>query len=79
MSRVNRAHRAAGELTLHSLLEQCMGFYRNKAIEPIRPMKVFPATQMLDAFRYMQRGQHIGKIVVAIPEDPKELEVTPVE
>ena len=56
-----------------------MEFYRKKAIEPIRPMKVFPATQMLDAFRYMQKGQHIGKIVVAIPEDPKGLEVTPVE
>ena len=42
-------------------------------------MKVFDATHMLDAFRYMQKGQHIGKIVVAMPEDPQGLEVTPVE
>ena len=66
------------DLTLHSLLKQCMGFYRKKAIEPIKPMKVFGATQILDAFRYMQKGQHIGKIVVAMPEDPNELELTPV-
>lgn len=56
-----------------------MEFYRKGVIEPIKPMKVFEATQMLDAFRYMQKGQHIGKIVVAMPEDRKGLEVTPVE
>ena len=42
-------------------------------------MKVFNATQILDAFRYMQKGQHIGKIVVAMSEDPKELEVKAVK
>ena len=56
-----------------------MELYEKKAIEPIRPMKVFTTTQMLDAFRYMQKGQHIGKIVVAMPVNPNELEVTPVE
>lgn len=73
------AHEAVAGLTLHSLLEDCMDFYRKTAIHPIRPMKVFDATQILDAFRYMQKGQHIGKIVVAMPEDPKGLEVTAVE
>lgn len=61
------------------LLTQCLEYYREKAVEPIKPMKVFDATQIVDAFRYMQKGQHIGKIVVAMPEDPKELEVTAVE
>lgn len=42
-------------------------------------MKVFDATQIVEAFRYMQKGQHIGKIVVAMPEDPKGLEVTAVK
>lgn len=59
-----------------SLLEQCMECYRQGAIKPITPMKIFEATQTLDAFRYMQKGQHIGKIVVTIPEDPSKLDVT---
>lgn len=37
-------------------------------------MEVFEGTQIVDAFRYMQKGQHIGKIVIAMPEDPEELE-----
>lgn len=41
-------------------------------------MKLFDATQVANAFRYMQKGQHIGKIVVKMPEDPGKLEVTPV-
>lgn len=36
-------------------------------IDPIRPIKSFPASQVVDAFRYMQKGQHIGKIVVTMP------------
>ena len=42
-------------------------------------MKTFKATQVLDAFKYMQRGQHIGKIVVTMPDDPADLEITAVE
>jgi hypothetical protein len=41
-------------------------------------MKLFKGTQIVDAFRYMQKGQHIGKVVVTMPEDPEELEVAPV-
>jgi 3-dehydroquinate dehydratase len=31
-------------------------------------VKVFDATNIGEAFRYMQKGQHIGKIVLRIPE-----------
>lgn len=34
--------------------------------KPIRVDKVFRAPAVLDAFRYMQQGKHIGKIVVEI-------------
>jgi NAD(P)-dependent dehydrogenase (short-subunit alcohol dehydrogenase family)/aryl carrier-like protein len=41
-------------------------------------MKVFDGTKIEDSFRYMQKGQHIGKIVVKIPESegPESLPIT---
>lgn len=57
----------------HRLLEQCITYYRQGEIEPIRPVRVFEARRIGEAFRYMQKGQHIGKIVVKMPEDPDEL------
>ena len=53
-----------------------MQYHRQGFIQPIKPMKLFEGTQIVDAFRYMQKGQHIGKIVVRVPEDPERLEVT---
>ncbi len=67
------------ELTVNSLLKQCMQYYRQGAIQPIKPMTAFDATRIVDAFKYMQKGQHIGKIVVTMPENPQELEVTAVK
>lgn len=66
-------------LTANSLLEQCMEYYLQGAIGPIKPMKIFDATRIVDAFKYMQKGQHIGKIVVTMPENPQELGVTAVK
>lgn len=59
------------------MLAQCMQYYENGGISPIRPIKTFPASQVMEAFREMQKGQHIGKIVVSMPEQPAELEITP--
>ncbi|EOD49628.1 putative polyketide synthase protein [Neofusicoccum parvum UCRNP2] len=59
------------------VLAQCMQYYENGGISPIRPIKTFPASQVMEAFREMQKGQHIGKIVVSMPEQPTELEITP--
>ncbi|KAL8836758.1 MAG: hypothetical protein Q9170_002787 [Blastenia crenularia] len=61
------------------LLDQCIDFYRQGAIGPIKPMKVFDSTNLIDAFKYMQKGQHIGKIVVTMPKHPEELCVTAVK
>ncbi|EYB24263.1 hypothetical protein FG05_30492 [Fusarium graminearum] len=35
---------------------------------PIAPIKTFEAARVEEAFRYMQKGQHIGMIVVTLPE-----------
>ncbi|KAL8720960.1 MAG: hypothetical protein Q9181_007808 [Wetmoreana brouardii] len=55
------------------------GIYRQGAIGPIKPMKVFNATNIIEAFKYMQKGQHIGKTVVTMPKDPHDLSVTAVK
>jgi hypothetical protein len=50
-------------------------YYRQGSIEPISPTKVFDARTIGEAFRYMQKGQHMGKIVLRMPEDTETLGV----
>lgn len=42
-------------------------------IKPITPVKSFPAAKVEEAFRYLQKGSHIGKVVVSIPDAMTEL------
>ena len=44
-------------------------------IHPIRPIRTFAATEVADAFRYMQKGEHIGGITVRMskPDVPKQV------
>ncbi|CAK3992631.1 polyketide synthase [Lecanosticta acicola] len=46
------------------LLYEAIEYYQAGHIKPIRPITVMPATKLLDAFRTMQQGQHMGKIVI---------------
>lgn len=39
-------------------------------IEPIRPIHTFTIDQLADAMRFMKKGDHIGKIVITMPESP---------
>lgn len=57
------------------ILEQFNKYYEQGAIKPISPMKRFEATDIIEAFRYMQKGQHVGKIVVSMPTDGSKLQV----
>ena len=61
-------------LTRIRLLERSVEYYQQGHITPIRPMRIFDAAQVAEAFRYMQKGQHIGKIVVSIPQKSSQLE-----
>lgn len=36
-------------------------------------MTIFEANKIQDAFRFMQKGSHIGKIVVSMPDNPDTL------
>ena len=59
------------------LLQKIVSLYEQGFIKPIEPVKIFDGTKVEDSFRYMQKGQHIGKIVIKIPEDAGELTVIP--
>ncbi|KAI0505428.1 hypothetical protein F5B22DRAFT_524155 [Xylaria bambusicola] len=48
------------------LLRFTMEAFAKGDLRPIRIDQVFEAPAILDAFRYMQQGKHIGKIVVEI-------------
>jgi hypothetical protein len=62
-------------LTSRSLLRRSIEFFKNGHIKPIAPIKEFEASHVEDAFRYMQKGQHIGKIIVTLPEINNDLKV----
>ncbi|EFE33181.1 uncharacterized protein ARB_07933 [Trichophyton benhamiae CBS 112371] len=39
------------------------------SLKPIQPIKVYDAADVSEAFRYMQQGTHMGKIVIRLPQD----------
>lgn len=41
--------------------------YERGAITPITPLTVFDAAKIEDAMRLMQKGSHMGKVVVTMP------------
>ncbi|KAJ5662752.1 hypothetical protein N7462_011678 [Penicillium macrosclerotiorum] len=57
----------------HSVMQECMEFIGQGTIKPIRPLTVFDAADICQAFRFMQTGKHMGKIVVKMPDDSSEL------
>lgn len=58
---------------MRRVLDRLMDLHRYGALKPIQPMQVFDATSIEEAFRLMQQGKHIGKLVVRLPEDPSLL------
>ncbi|KAI0123372.1 putative polyketide synthase [Xylariales sp. AK1849] len=55
--------------TVARLLEQTVDLYNQGHVKPIRPINLFEARNIEDAFRYMQKGVHMGKIVVRFPDE----------
>jgi hypothetical protein len=45
-------------------------------IIPIRPVRVYEVDEIVDAFRYMQQGTHMGKILIRIPQDSAKFPTT---
>ncbi|XXG95388.1 hypothetical protein Hte_001650 [Hypoxylon texense] len=53
---------------LRRLLNTFVGFYQQGLLQPIEPVATFEAKQILRAFRHLEDGDHIGKVVVTFPE-----------
>jgi len=47
------------------LFREVMALFREKVLFPL-PYRLFPATNIVDAFRTMQQAQQIGKVIVGI-------------
>ncbi|MEA5619314.1 SDR family NAD(P)-dependent oxidoreductase [Cronbergia sp. UHCC 0137] len=48
---------------IQNMLQQLVEEFEQHRLKPLAA-KVFPMTQIVDAFRYMQQGKHIGKVVI---------------
>ncbi|EGE05508.1 fatty acid synthase S-acetyltransferase [Trichophyton equinum CBS 127.97] len=59
----------ATDATLRQMKEKFLSWYNQGNMKPIRPIKVYDAADVSEAFRYMQQGTHMGKIVIRIPQD----------
>lgn len=46
-----------------------MGYLDKGHVKPIRPIKSFNASYIESAFRYMQQGLHMGKILISMRDD----------
>ncbi|KAI5456752.1 KR domain-containing protein [Mariannaea sp. PMI_226] len=53
----------------YNLLQRTVQYYEEGFIKPIRPITTFTTDTVQDCFRYMQKGQHIGKIVVSLASE----------
>lgn len=70
-------HVALRRATGGRLMELMLDLYAKGHLKPIHPVTVFDAAEVEDAFRYMQQGTHVGKVVVRVPESEQVVSWTP--
>ncbi|KAE8135591.1 hypothetical protein BDV38DRAFT_294606 [Aspergillus pseudotamarii] len=56
-----------------TVLDRFLEMVEQRQISPIQPRTIFEASDIISAFRYMQQGVHMGKILVKMPESPGDL------
>lgn len=56
-------------------MERTLEFFRQGKLRALRPVKSFGAGDAKKAFRYLQDGQHMGKVVLEMSTDLSEPEV----
>ena len=65
-------------IALKVLLHQTMDLFEKGHLRPLWPTTAFDAEKIEDAFRFMQRGVHMGRIIVRMPEDYSVLPIAPI-
>ena len=58
-----------------AMLREAAKYVAEGHIQPIQPTRVFAVTEIGNAFRHMQKGTHIGKFTVRMPEDLSDMRV----
>lgn len=53
-------------------MSSILDLIQQRKISPLRPIKVFDAASPYEAFRYMQPGQHIGRICISLRQSADE-------
>ncbi|KAL8888439.1 MAG: hypothetical protein Q9215_004117 [Flavoplaca cf. flavocitrina] len=48
----------------HQMLSEMVDLHSRKVLESIKPLNVYPISEMQKAMRMMQSGKHIGKIII---------------
>jgi NADPH:quinone reductase-like Zn-dependent oxidoreductase len=56
-------------LVFHDLFLEVVERFEQAIFKPL-PLRIFPASDVADAFKYMAQGVHIGKIVLTIKDQP---------
>ncbi|KAH8596055.1 putative polyketide synthase [Bisporella sp. PMI_857] len=60
---------ATHKSTVARLLELLVKHYLKGDFKPITPITSFDAENIEEAFKYLQKGSHIGKIVIKLPQN----------
>ncbi|WP_341737261.1 SDR family NAD(P)-dependent oxidoreductase [Microcoleus sp. CAWBG640] len=60
---------------ISSMFLELMTIFKEGKLKPL-PAKVFPITEFVNAFRYMQQAKHIGKVVLSF-QTPENVRVRP--
>ncbi|KAL9054330.1 MAG: hypothetical protein Q9162_004204 [Coniocarpon cinnabarinum] len=57
---------------LQNVIQSVVDACANGTVEPVKPIHTFRAAEVQEAFRFMQKGNHIGRIAIAIrkPSEP---------
>jgi NAD(P)-dependent dehydrogenase (short-subunit alcohol dehydrogenase family) len=58
------------------LLRSIVDYFEAGDILPIRPITVYDVSSIEEAFRQMQQGHHVGKLVISIREDNGSTKIT---
>ncbi len=51
------------------MLGEIFQLLRRGSIKPVQPLNIFPLTEIESAFRFIQSGKHLGKVVLKTEED----------
>ncbi|EEU34613.1 uncharacterized protein NECHADRAFT_106233 [Fusarium vanettenii 77-13-4] len=59
---------------LRDVLQRTLAFFEQGKLKPLEPITSFDAADIKQAFRYLQGGNHMGKVILKLPGDPSMLE-----